>query len=211
MNQEQAAFLEAVPVSHETIHRLTIYQEMLISWNEKKNLVAASTIPNVWIRHFLDSAQLMQHIPEEAKTLADMGSGAGFPGLVLAILAKETKRPLIVHAIEATGKKADFLQAVSDALEIAVIVHRSRIEELKGFKADVITARALKPLPELLKYANRLIHKDSLCLFLKGQNAIEELTQAKKYWTFSARTCQSLSDETGKVLIVKNIHYKTTR
>ncbi len=209
MNDAKEAFLQAFPVSHETIHRLTTYQERLISWNEKMNLVAASTVPQIWTRHFLDSAQLMPFIPQNARILADMGAGAGFPGLVLAILAREQNRPLCVHSIEATGKKADFLKAVVDELELNVHIRRERVEDIKGFKADVITARALKALPELLKYANRLIQKDSLCLFLKGQNASEELTQAKKYWTFSLKTHKSISDDTGVVLEIGNLRYKS--
>ena len=171
------------------------------------NLVAASTLPQIWTRHFLDSAQLMTFIPENTKTLADMGSGAGFPGLVLAIMARRKNCLLCVHAIEATGKKADFLQAVVDELKLNVVVRRERVEDIKDFKADIITARALKPLPELLKYANRLTHKDSLCLFLKGKSATEELTQAKKYWTFSAKTHPSLSDDSGNILVIRNLQY----
>jgi 16S rRNA (guanine527-N7)-methyltransferase len=211
MNQEQIAFLDTRLVSHETIHRLTRYQEMLISWNAKFNLVSVNTLPQIWTRHFLDSAQLMPLIPDAARILADMGSGAGFPGLVLAILAKEKNIPLCVHAIEATGKKADFLQAVVDELKLNVTVRRERIEDIKDLKADVITARALKPLPELLKYANRLAHKETLCLFLKGRGATEELTRTKKYWTFSLEIHPSRSDDAGKVLVMKNLRYKTVR
>jgi 16S rRNA (guanine527-N7)-methyltransferase len=211
MNSEQQAFLDKTSVTHETIHRLTVYQEMLISWNVNKNLVAVSTLPQIWTRHFLDSAQLMPFIPETTQTVADLGSGAGFPGLVLAILAKEKNSPLCVHAIESTGKKADFLEAVVQELGLNAIVRRERIENIKDLRADVITARALKPLPELLKYANRLIHKDSLCLFLKGRNATEELTQAKKYWTFSTEIHPSQSDDSGNVLVMKDLRYRVHR
>jgi 16S rRNA (guanine527-N7)-methyltransferase len=211
MNQEQQAILDACAVSHETIHRLTRYQEMLISWNEKFNLVSASTIPQIWTRHFLDSAQLMKFIPEKAETLADMGSGAGFPGLVLALLAEDKKRPLCIHAVEGTGKKADFLRAVIADLGLTAIVRQERIEEIKDLKADIVTARALKPLPDLLKYASRLMKKDGEGLFLKGKSANEELTQAKKYWIFSAKIYPSLSDDSGRVLVVKNLQYKTKR
>ena len=211
MNPDQKTFLDSFPVTHETIHRLTVYQERLISWNAKMNLVSESTLPHVWIRHFLDSAQLMKHVPNTAETLADMGSGAGFPGLVMAIIAKEKNTPLCVHAIEATGKKADFLQAVADELELKVVVRRERAESIKNFKADIVTARALKALPELLKYANKLIHKDSICLFLKGKNLSEELTEAKKYWTFSSKSHQSQSDASGNVLVIRNLQYKSKR
>ena len=209
MNQDQKAFQTDYGVSYETIHKLSVYEEMLIFWNEKFNLVAASTLPAIWTRHFSDSAQLMRYIPEEGRTLADMGAGAGFPGLVLAIMAQEKKSPLHIHEIESTGKKADFLQAVVDKLSLNVTIHRERIESLRDLKADVITARALKTLPELLKYANYLTHKDTVHLFPKGRNLAEELTEAKKCWTFTQEIHPSRSDESGSVLILKNLRYKT--
>ena len=211
MNQEQKAFLDACAVPHETIHRLKTYQEMLTSWNAKFNLVAESTLPQIWTRHFLDSAQLMPFITETALTLADMGAGAGFPGLVLAIMAQDLKRPLHVYSIESTGKKADFLQAVVDELKLNVTVRRERIEDIRDLKADIITARALKALPEGLKYANYLMHKDTICLFLKGKNATEELTQAQKYWTFGLEIHPSCTDDSGKILVLRNLRYKSKR
>jgi 16S rRNA (guanine527-N7)-methyltransferase len=209
MDQDQKAFLDACPVPRETIHRLEVYRRLLIEWNAKFNLVAESTLPHIWARHFLDSAQLMEYIPDTALTLADMGAGAGFPGLVLAIMAQDQKKTLHVHAIESIGKKSDFLQAVTDELKLNVTVRRERVEAIKDFKADIITARAMNLLPELLKYANRLIHKDSICLFLKGKNAAEELTQAEKYWTFGIEIHPSRSDDSGSVLVMKNLRYKT--
>ncbi|MDD3028759.1 MAG: 16S rRNA (guanine(527)-N(7))-methyltransferase RsmG [Alphaproteobacteria bacterium] len=211
MKSEKDAFLEMVSVSRETIHRLERYEALLTSWNEKINLVSKNTIPHIWSRHFLDSAQLMRHLPEEASTLADMGAGAGFPGLVLAILSKERPAPLKVYAIESIKKKASFLQAVVDDLELDVHVVNERIETIKDFRADIVTARALKPLPELLKYANRVAGRDSALLFLKGQNLSEELTHAKKYWTFSHRLYKSLSEDSGRILAIKNLQYKQKR
>ena len=168
-----------------------------------------STLPHVWTRHILDSAQLLPFIPEYSLTLADMGAGAGFPGLVLAIMAQDLNRPLRVTAIESIGKKADFLQAVVDELKLNVEVRRERIEAIRDLKADIVTARALKALPELLKYANHLTHKDTICLFLKGKSLAEELTEAKKCWTFTAETHPSRSDDSGSVLVLKELRYKT--
>jgi len=211
MNQEHQDFMETYQVPCETIHRLTIYQNMLISWNERFNLVAASTLPHIWTRHIADSAQLMPFIHEDAETLADMGAGAGFPGLVLAIMAQDMKRSLRVISIESTGKKADFLQAVVDELKLNVEVRRERVEAIRDLKADIVTARALKALPELLQYANYLIHKDTTCLFLKGKNLAEELTEARKCWTFAAETHPSRSDDSGSILVLKELRYKTRR
>jgi 16S rRNA (guanine527-N7)-methyltransferase len=211
MQQEQQDFIDSYGVSRETIHKLSTYEKMLVEWNEKFNLVAASTLPHIWTRHFLDSAQLMPLIPETAMTLADMGAGAGFPGLVLAIMAQELHKNLHITSIEGTGKKADFLQTVVDELKLNVTIRRERIEAIKDLKTDLITARALKALPELLKYANYLMHKETICLFLKGKSVAEELTQALKYWTFKQEIHPSRSDDSGKILVLSNIRYKSRR
>ncbi len=211
MTDAQKRFFSCLSVSHETINALHAYEELLSDWNQKFNLVAESTLPQLWTRHFLDSAQLIDFIPTEAQSLADMGAGAGFPGLVLAILAQERKQDLHIHAIESTNKKADFLQAVVDALKLKVTVHRARVEAIKDLKVDILTARALKPLPQLLSYAQNLLHKDSLCLFLKGQTLEQELTEARKRWTFSATAYPSRSDDTGRVLVLRDLRFKTRR
>ncbi len=211
MKTAQKNFLNFINVSCETIHRLSHYEKMLISWNEKFNLIARSTAPEIWGRHFLDSAQLMKHIPQNARTLADMGAGAGFPGLVLAMLAEEQKRDLKIYAIESTRKKADFLNAVVKELKLNVVVQNSRVEDTRNLKTDVITARALTALPKLLEYANHLKKNDTVHIFLKGKRASEELTEARKYWKFDLDIHPSLTDESGRVLILKNLAYKNGR
>jgi len=211
MNPDQQEFIHRHNVSRETIHKLSTYEKMLVEWNEKFNLISASTLPNIWMRHFSDSAQILKYIPANATKLADMGAGAGFPGLVLAILAQEHKTSLHIHEIESTGKKAHFLQAVVDELKLNVTIRRSRVEDIRDLKADIVTARALKALPELLKYANYLTHKDTICIFPKGKNAAEELTEARKYWTFALETHPSRSDDSGIILVLKDLRYKTRR
>ncbi|MGB9152042.1 MAG: 16S rRNA (guanine(527)-N(7))-methyltransferase RsmG [Alphaproteobacteria bacterium] len=211
MQIEQQDFAHTHGVSRETIHKLSTYQNLLVEWNEKFNLVASSTLPHIWTRHFSDSAQLMRFIPDTATSLADMGAGAGFPGLVLAIMAQEKPKPIHIHAIEGTGKKADFLQTVVDELKLNVTVRRERIEAIRDLKTDIVTARALKALPELLKYANYLMHKDTICLFLKGKSAAEELTEAQKCWIFKEEIHPSRSDDSGRVLVLKDIRYKSRR
>jgi len=193
-------FFRHFPVSHETAGMLDRYVELLRDWNAKFNLIADSTFPQIWRRHFLDSAQMMKHIPPDAVTLVDLGSGAGFPGIVLSILGFPK-----THLIESIGKKANFLRTVVEDLKLAADTHQVRIESLHGIKFDVITARALKPLPQLLKYAKPLMKKESLCLFLKGQQADVELTEAAKYWKFDSETFQSLSDSSGRVLKIRNL------
>jgi 16S rRNA (guanine527-N7)-methyltransferase len=204
MQSERSEFAAAIPdVSHEAMVKLDRYAELLMEWNQKFNLVAESTLPHIWKRHFLDSAQLLKHIPTAAKSIADMGSGAGFPGLVLSILGAPN-----VHLIEATGKKANFLRAVIEDLKLTTEVRQERAETLRNTSFDVITARAVGSLLDLLNYSRHLIHKDSLALFLKGQNADVELTGATKYWTFNPEKIQSLSDSSGSVLILRDINPK---
>jgi len=193
-------FLRHFPVSHETAAKLDRYAELLGEWNQKFNLVADSTFPHVWQRHFLDSAQLMNHIPSNAETLADLGSGAGFPGVIISILGFPK-----VHLIESIIKKANFLRELVKELRLSADVHQVRIESMAGIKFDVVTARALKPLPQLLKYAQPLMKKDSLCLVLKGKQADAELTESAKYWKFNSEIFPSLSDSSGRVIKIRNL------
>jgi 16S rRNA (guanine527-N7)-methyltransferase len=207
--ERTAFFSHFLMVSRETAGKLDRYAALLREWNEKFNLVATSTLPSLWSRHFLDSAQLIKYIPASAKTLADMGSGAGFPGLVLSIMGMPE-----VHLVESIGKKAAFLQAVIDELGLNTTVHLSRVEALRDLHVDIITARALKPLPELLSLAKPLTRNDSFCLFLKGQHADAELTEARKYWTFACEKTPSLSDPSGSVLKIshlKSLHHERSR
>lgn len=201
--QERAEFIDRLSVSHETVQKLDRYAGLLAEWNEKFNLIGEATLPHIWTRHFLDSAQLMQFIPDSAKTLADMGSGAGFPGLVLSIMGFPE-----IHLIESIGKKAGFLRTVVAELKLNAIVHQARIESLPKLKADILTARALKPLPELLKLSNYLIKKDSICLFLKGQSIDTELTESALLWKFESEKQVSLSNPSGCVLIIRDLKPK---
>lgn len=191
---------QAIPLPRETLAKLERYADMLAEWNERFNLVAGSTLPQIWQRHFLDSAQLMNYLPEGTRRLADIGSGAGFPGLVLAILGVPE-----VHLIESITKKANFLRAVAEELKLNVTIHNQRAESIRDLLADVVTARAVTALPELLSLAKPLMGKEATALFLKGQNADAELTEARKYWTFRAEKHLSLSDPSGSVLKISDL------
>ena len=199
---ERADFIRLIPASHEAIAKLDRYAALLIEWSQKFNLVSPSTLPHVWSRHFLNSAQLVPLIPKrpDRQLIADLGSGAGFPGLVLSIMGVPD-----VHLIESTGKKADFLRAVITELELDTEVHQARVEDMLEFRAEIITARALAPLTELLPLAMPLMRKDTICLFLKGQNADVELIEAHKHWTFDCAKTQSLSDPSGNILTISNV------
>jgi 16S rRNA (guanine527-N7)-methyltransferase len=194
-------FLAQTGVSHETLARLKAYADVLADWNARHNLVAKSTLPDLWRRHFWDSAQLAPLIPDTARTVADLGSGAGFPGLVLA-----TMRPdLAVTVHEATTKKCSFLRAAADHMGLQINIKNARIEDLPRHPFDVVTARALAPLPQLLEYAQKFTAPHGICLFLKGQNVGSELTQAHKYWNMKASQVPSQTDPSGAIVIVREL------
>ena len=194
-------FAAQTGVSRETLARLKAYADVLADWNARHNLVAKSTLPDLWHRHFWDSAQLLPLIPEPARTLADLGSGAGFPGLVLAAM-----RPnLAVTLHEATTKKCLFLKAAADRMGLKVEVSNARLENLPARPFDVVTARALSPLPQLLAYAQKFAGPNGVCLFLKGQNVGAELTEASKYWSMKASQVPSQTDPSGAIVIVREL------
>jgi 16S rRNA (guanine527-N7)-methyltransferase len=194
-------FAAKTGVSRETLARLKTYADLLTEWNARHNLVAKSTLPDLWQRHFWDSAQLAPLLPPDTRTLADLGSGAGFPGLVLAALRPD----ISVTLHEATTKKCEFLRAAAVRMDIKAAVENARIEDLPQRAFDVITARAVAPLPLLLKYAHSFFGPNSLCLFLKGQNVGPELTEATKYWNMKASLTPSLTDPSGAIVVVREL------
>ncbi len=197
-------FAQEVGVARETVSRLSTYVDLLWERNLQLNLVAASTLPHVWHRHLLDSAQLLALIPPSAQTIVDLGSGAGFPGMVLAIMLSD--RPgLRVHLIESIGKKCRFLEEVAKATAAPVEVHCARAEALAGLKADVVTARAVAPLDRLLQLASPFFRDDTIGLFLKGKSLPAELTLARKSWKLSSTPIPSRSDPSGSVLRVTGL------
>jgi 16S rRNA (guanine527-N7)-methyltransferase len=188
-------FRRATGVSRETLDRLGRYLDLLAVWNPRINLVGRGTLADPWRRHFLDSAQLKPLIPPDARVLVDLGSGAGFPGLVLAILGIPE-----VHLIESDGRKAVFLREAARVTRTAATVHGRRIESVPGFAADVITARALAPLPGLLDLAAPFIAGQTIGLFLKGRSAGEELTALGKAWKMTTASLPSITDPDGSIL-----------
>ena len=194
------AFGEQLGVSRETLERLTVHLDLLRRWQPAINLVGPATLADPWRRHFLDSAQLVKHLPDAAANLADLGSGAGFPGMVLALLGVEG-----VHLIEADRRKAQFLREVARATGARVAIHAARIERMQGWPADAITARALAPLPRLLELAEGFVAADPVCLFLKGRSAERELTEARRSWHMMAAMFPSLSEPNGIVVQLRGI------
>ena len=194
------AFFKDSGVSRETLDRLKIYADLLQTWNQKINLVSKTTIPDLWQRHIRDSAQLFPLLPSGAKTLLDLGSGAGFPGLVLAIMGVPN-----VHLAESDQRKCAFLREAARVAGAAVTIHARRIEDIAPFPVDVITARALAPVAELLDLASPFIGENTKLIFLKGQNVEVELTEAHKRWRISARQIASLTDSAGTVVCMDEV------
>jgi 16S rRNA (guanine527-N7)-methyltransferase len=197
-------FAATCNVSRETLGRLRRYAETLGKWQRSINLVAAESLSDLWRRHMLDSGQLLQHVPAGAESLADMGSGAGFPGLVLAILGFPH-----VHLIEADTRKCVFLAEAVRAVGLTpgknLTIHRARLEDLADLKVDVVTARACAPLAQLLAYAKPFLKPESVCIFLKGARTEEELTEAAKTWRMGVERIPSLSDPSGTILRMRQV------
>lgn len=187
-------------VSRETLARLAAYGGLLRRWSARINLVGADTLGDLWRRHFLDSAQLFPHIPQGTQSLVDLGSGAGFPGLVLAIIGVPG-----VELIEADAKKCAFLHEAARVAAAPVLIHNARIETLPPRAVDVVTARGVAPLDRLLVLAERFIGPGTACLFAKGAQAGQELTAAAQAWTMDATCHDSRSDPRGVILCLKRV------
>ncbi len=193
-------------VSRETLEKLKRYQALLLEWQGKMNLVSRHTLDTAWERHFEDSLQLLPLIPEGIKTLFDLGSGAGFPGLVFAIARPDVQ----VHLVESTGKKCTFLETVSRETGAGAIVHNQRIETVsRETKAvpDMISARALANLNALLEYCAPWIKRnpDLILLFPKGQNWAQEVEEARKNWNFTLDTHKSATEEGAMILVLTQV------
>ena len=195
-----AGFARIFPVSRETLARLEAYADLLILWSARINLVGRATIADLWRRHILDSAQLHPLIPEAARSLIDLGSGAGLPGLVLAILGVPG-----VELIEADSRKSAFLREAARVTGTEMTIRPCRVQAVAPHPADVVTARACAPLDELLGFAERFIAPRTLCLFLKGERFQQELTEAHKRWTMRASVEPSLSDRRGVILRLQQV------
>jgi 16S rRNA (guanine527-N7)-methyltransferase len=209
---DRATALSLTPVSRETAARLDRLVEALLKWQTVTNLIAPSTVPHVWTRHIADSLQLLDLAPE-ARTWIDLGSGGGFPGLAIACALVE--RPgTCVHLVESNLKKAAFLREAVMLVAAPAIVHAQRIEEfVAGFRdqADVITARALAPLEDLLGYVAPLLKMGAQALLPKGQDVEVELTAAAKYWIIEAALVPSKTSPRGRIMIVRRLHRRDDR
>ena len=186
-------------VSRETLCQFEAYLTLLEKWQRRINLIANSSMADVWRRHILDSAQLFRFCPPNTKKILDVGSGAGFPGLVLAIMGD-----FQVDLVESDQRKAIFLSTVIRSLGLSAKVHNQRVESLPTLRPDVVTARALAPVSKLMKLIENQISADTVCLFLKGASVEDELTDFKSYSTMVSVNHPSLSGPNGVVLELKH-------
>jgi 16S rRNA (guanine527-N7)-methyltransferase len=201
--------LALTPVSRETLDRLDRFVAELLSWRQRMNLIGASTVPILWTRHVADSLQLLALAPQ-AKTWADLGSGAGFPGLVLACALADTPG-VTVHLVESNGKKAAFLREAAKVTAVPAIIHAVRIVDFVNNQTDgveVVTARALAPLSELLSATYPLLKKGAVGLFPKGQDVEAELTAATKCWNIQSSLEASLTDPKARIVKITGIDRK---
>lgn len=202
--KDRAAALKLVRVSHETESRLDLFVNLFLRWQKAVQLVAPSTLPQLWTRHIADSLQLLPLAPT-AKTWADLGSGGGFPGLMIAIAIADQPGAL-VHLVESDTRKAAFLREAVRLTGARVTVHNERIEsatERIGV-VDVVTARALAPMTKLLGLVHPLLSAGTRCIFLKGQDVDRELTEAAKSWIIRWTVQPSLTDPSGRIVLIEH-------
>jgi 16S rRNA (guanine527-N7)-methyltransferase len=196
-------FAALTGISHETLARLDAYAGLLRNWSARINLVASSTLADPWRRHFLDSAQLFPLIPAGADSLVDLGSGAGFPGLVLAIMGIPG-----VELVESDARKCAFLREAARVAAAAVTIRNARIEAVPSRPVAVVTARGCASLDRLLSYSQRFIGPGTVCLFAKGEQAGQELAVATQQWNFDVTSHPSRTDPRGVVLCLSRVRLR---
>jgi 16S rRNA (guanine527-N7)-methyltransferase len=199
-----AGFAERVGATPGRLADVEAFRTMLVEGNAVMNLVGDSTLPDFWLRHFVDSAQLLWMAPG-ARTWADLGAGAGLPGIVLAILLKG-RGGAHVHLVESMVKRCAFLSRVVGALDLPATVHNTRAETL-GLDVEIVTARACAPLDKLINFAQPSLKRGATALFLKGSTVGAEIKEARRHWRFEAETTPSLSDPRGRVLALANARW----
>jgi 16S rRNA (guanine527-N7)-methyltransferase len=193
-------FARTTGTSAETVERIGRYVELLGKWQKKINLVGRETLQDVWRRHVLDSAQIASHISKLHGKIADMGSGAGFPGMVLAIVTNKH-----IHLIESDARKCAFLSEAARVTEAPVTIINGRVESVTEIKFDVVIARAVAPLNELIALARPILEPGGCCFFFKGQRVNDELTEALKHWKMFVARIASVTDPGAVILKLENI------
>ncbi len=207
------AFQRVFGVSRETVDKLATYESLLKQWQKAVQLVAPSTLGGIWDRHFADSAQVLPLAPPEAQSWVDLGSGGGFPGLVVAILAagmRDRATPLRMTLIESDTRKAAFLREVARQTGVTVDILGTRIESRstrdKVGRVEVVSARALAPLTDLLALAQPFWLPATVGLFMKGRDVERDVESARLAWSFDAVLTQSQTDPAGRIVCVRSLN-----
>ena len=200
MTAQAEAFQRRFNVSRETTDRLETYRQLLLRWNPKINLVSKSTLADAWKRHMVDSGQIFELAPENARLWADFGSGGGFPGAVIAIIALEKNPDMTTALVESDQRKATFLRTVIRETGAKATVLAKRIEQVDPLLADVVSARALAPLTALLGFAEIHLATGGTAIFPKGATADKEIAVALESWRFDCEKIPSETDESGIIL-----------
>ena len=202
-----AKFCSLQYVSRETYEKLEIFYKTLIKWQKSINLISNSSLEHIWTRHFLDSAQLYNFTREIRGNILDMGSGAGFPGIILAMMGNEN-----INVVESDQRKCTFMREVARLSNTNLKIHNCRIEDLQFINPDLIVCRALAPLNKLIEYVENHMHKNNLSkknipnlLFLKGKLYNDELNELKKVRKFEFKVYPSVTNEYGKILFISNL------
>ena len=190
-------------VPRETQEKLDCYVQLLIKWQARINLVSSKTLPEIWHRHILDSAQLVSYLPKTPSVILDMGSGAGLPGVILAILTRHQ-----LHLVESDSRKIAFMRTALRETGTSAILHEQRMETVPALRPDIITARALAPLSQLITLASGQHHEKIEYLFLKGREAKQELTALPACPKMEAECLPSMTDSQASIIRLKTILYK---
>ena len=202
-------FITTYNVSCETFQNLETYVALLQEWQQKFNLVSNNSLADVWNRHMADSAQLFKYLNNEVDSVYDLGSGAGFPAMVLAIMAKEKYPHIKFTLMESIAKKTLYLNEVKAKLNLDnVTVINGRSEDLNLPKADVVTARAVASLDKLLNYVFKFTDRQTKLVFPKGKSYQEELEEAKNFWNFKLKVDASQTSQDGVILLLENLRRK---
>lgn len=192
-------------ISDLATERLKIFVALLAKWNAAINLVSPASLTDVWTRHVADSAQVIDYAPIRRARWLDMGSGAGFPGVVIALITADTPNPVEMILVESDQRKAAFLSTVSRETGVPMIIQAARIEAVAPQNVDIVSARALAPLVKLCAFAERHLAPDGAALFLKGGHYDAEIAEARRTWSFSLDVGRSSTDPAGAILIMKDL------
>ncbi len=207
MRDDYLTLPDWLDVSRETFTKLAAFQALVEKWNPAINLISKSRISELWDRHILDSAQLIRFCPPGTISWCDLGSGGGFPGLVISILAQDRFPDLTVTLVESDRRKAVFLGQAIRELGLNAVVEAKRIDDLPNLNSQVVSARALASLTDLLPWVQRHLCRDGVAIFPKGANAQQEVIDARKNWSFDIEEFSSFTSIESRILVLKDISH----